>query len=135
MGETTIVLPAKDVLPSSRLREDKNVVIGPYGIRQIPIFCANCGKDGGMVLESDWDAVKNFAFYLCIPCAEKWSALVDTMISPDEKFWRKLHEAQQEAFGRELTENEIIEALKDDKHIISQLARERRFNDGAIHNS
>ncbi|HVI10218.1 MAG TPA: hypothetical protein VND65_18150 [Candidatus Binatia bacterium] len=119
------VVLSTDILPSSRLREDKNIVI-TNGQKWIPIFCANCGKDGGLILEAEWDAVKAFAFYLCNACAERWSPLVDTMMAPDEVFWRKVREAQLEAFGRELTQPEIIAALQDENHILSKLAKERR---------
>ncbi len=95
------------------------------GMKWIPMFCANCGKEGGMVLETDWDRVKNFAFYLCEPCAEKWSPLADTAIAPDEAFWQKLHEVQLEEFGRELTSAEIVEALKDDANVLSKLCKDR----------
>lgn len=78
-----------------------------------------------MVLQSEWDRIKNFAFYLCVPCAEKWQPLVDTAVCPDEMFWRKIHDAQMEAFGRDLTEQEIIEALKDDEHILTKLCKDR----------
>ena len=78
-----------------------------------------------MVLEGDWDRVKNFAFYLCEPCAEKWSPLADTALSPDEAFWKKVHEAQIEAFGRDLTPEEIVEALEDDSHILTKLCKDR----------
>jgi hypothetical protein len=128
--ELPAIVPApsstESILPSSRLKADKGVIVLKNNRRMIPLFCANCHKDSGTyVLESNWDAVKNFAFYLCIPCAEKWSPLVDTMISPDEAFWKKVDDAQIDKFGRRLTEVELIEALKDESHIITMLARER----------
>lgn len=78
-----------------------------------------------MVLETDMERVKNFAFYLCEPCAEKWSPLADYAIAPDELFWQKVRDAQLENFGRELTESEMAEALKDDTHILTKLAKDR----------
>lgn len=120
---------ANRVLPTSRLKDDKNVVITRNGVQWVPIFCANCGVDGGLVLASDWERVKTFAFYLCDErrndCAAKWSPLVDTRLAPDEVFWEKIQQAQLEAFGRQLTAPEIIEALKDETHILAKLARER----------
>jgi hypothetical protein len=118
-------MPTADILPNCiALRNEKSVVWG-NGIKWLPTFCANCGKEGGMVMQTDWDRVKNFAFYLCDKCAEKWSPLADHTLCPDEVFWRKLHEAQLEAFGRDLTEQEIVEALNDDEHIIAKLAKDR----------
>jgi len=76
-------------------------------------------------METDWERVKNFAFYLCDACADKWSPLADAAITPDEVFWRKVHDAQMETFGRELTEAELVEALKDDTHILTKLCKDR----------
>lgn len=115
---------AKGLLPNSIALRSSKVVQWANGMRWIPIFCANCGKDGGMVLETDWERVKNFAFNLCDPCAEKWSPLANTLVEPDAVFWRKVQQAQLEKYGRELTSEELVEALKQDT-IISKLARER----------
>jgi hypothetical protein len=114
-----------DILPNCiALRNEKSVVWG-NGMKWLPTFCANCGKEGGMVLQTDWERVKNFAFYLCDPCADKWAPMANTGLAPDEVFWRKLHEAQLEAFGRDLTEEEIVEALRDDESIITKLVKDR----------
>ena len=118
------------ILPNSRLKEDKKVIFWPNGMKLVPLYCANCGVDSGSyVLESEWDSVKNFACYLCDErqnnCAAKWSPLLGVYMTPDEVFWTKLRNAQIEKFGRELTGPEIIEALKDENHIISKLAKER----------
>jgi len=114
-----------DLLPNSIAVRSPKVVVWPNGQKWIPIFCANCGKDGGMVQETEFDLVKNFAFYLCDPCAAKWSPMTNTALSPDEAFWKKVRQAQLEAFGRELTAQEIIEALKDENHILTKLANDR----------
>ena len=76
-------------------------------------------------METDWERVKNFAFYLCQPCANKWTPLSNTGIAPDEAFWAKVHDAQIEKFGRVLSDQEIIEALKDDQSIIAKLCKDR----------
>ena len=109
-----------DVLPNSVPKETKNIVFRA-GVPWIPIFCANCGCDGGWVPE----AAKDFAFYLCVPCAETWAPLAGTMLVPDEVFWQKLHGAQFEKHGRLLTDLELVEQLKDGDSMISKLARER----------
>ena len=86
----------------------------------LKIFCANCGADGGSVLENDYD----FAFYLCDPCADKWGPIAGTYMEPDSVFWEKVKQAQLEKFGRELQPQEIAEELKNEHSIISKLARE-----------
>lgn len=115
----------KDILPNCIAQRSEKTVVWPNGQKWIQLSCGNCGKDGGLVLEVDYDRAKNFAFYLCEPCAEKWSPLVDTYMAPDEAFWQKIRDAQMEEFGRELTPMEIVEALKDDNHILTKLCKDR----------
>lgn len=91
----------------------------------IPIFCANCGADGGAILQTDFERVKNWAFYLCDPCAEKWSPLVDQAIVPDELFWSAVREASVELYGRELAIEEQVEVLKDENAPLTRLAKDR----------
>jgi hypothetical protein len=114
-----------DILPNSIATRSTKIITWANGMKWIPIFCANCGKDGGMVMETEWDRVKNFAFYLCDPCAEKWSPLTNTAIAPDEAFWKKVREVQFDEFGRELSTAEIVEALKDDNHVLTKLCKDR----------
>jgi hypothetical protein len=114
-----------DVLPNCIAQRNERSIVSANGMKWLPIFCANCGKDGGLVLETDWSRVKNFAFYLCDPCTEKWSPMADVALVPDQVFWQKIHEAQLEAFGRDLTEAEIVEALRDDDHILTKLCKDR----------
>lgn len=109
-----------DVLPDSRARTTRGIVFR-NGEPWIPIFCANCGADGGHVPE----ASKTFAFYICVPCGEKWAPLAGTMLVPDEVFWAKVKEEQIERYGRELTGDEVAEALKDPQHVLSKLAKDR----------
>ena len=68
---------------------------------------------------------KQFAFYLCNSCAERYGNLTTMYMEPDAMFWEKVKQAQLEEFGRELTEPEIVEALKDNTHVLSQLEKER----------
>lgn len=123
---TESTLPTKtEILPNCIAQRSEKTIVWANGMEWIPIFCANCPRDGGMVLKTDWERVNNWAFYLCELCAEKWSPLVDYALAPDEAFWQKVKAAQIEAFGRELTDIEIVEALKDENHILSKLAKER----------
>jgi len=118
-------MQTQNLLPNSIAQRNEKTVVWANGMKWLPIFCANCGVQHGQVLETDWERVKNFAFCLCDACAQKWSPLVDTMMAPDEAFWRKFHAVQMDEFGRELTEAELVEALKDDNHVIAKLCKDR----------
>lgn len=87
------------------------------------LYCANCGKDGGRVLETNLP--EEFAFYLCDPCATKLGPITGYYMEPDEVFRVKVANAMMEKYGRMLEIPEIIEALKDESHILTKLARER----------
>jgi hypothetical protein len=109
-----------NILPDSRLKSPKS----PYahiGLNWVQIYCANCGKEGGFVPEENC----NFAFYICDPCAEKLGPLTGCYMEPDAVFWKKVNDAMIEKYGRVLEVPEIIEALKDENHMLSKLARER----------
>jgi len=111
-----------NVLPSSVAREIKGDQMR-NGVKWIPIFCANCGVDGGHVPEPS----KDFAFYLCDAhqngCAEKWTDVVGLMIVPQEKFWEVARQEQLERLGREMTVTEVADALKDPNHWLQSLLR------------
>jgi len=111
-----------NVVPSSVAREIKGDVMR-NGVKWIPIFCANCGCDGGYVPEPS----KDFAFFLCDvnqnACAEKWSPMVDLMVVPQEKFWEVARQEQLERLGREMTVDEVANALKDPNHWLHSLLR------------
>jgi len=113
-----------DIFPDSRLKTPMRVqrLNNNLGsLNWVPIFCANCGADGGLVPEENM----SFAFYLCNPCAEKWSPLTNTYVEADAVFWAKVRDAQLEKYGRELTPNELVEVLKDDASLISKLCKDR----------
>lgn len=82
-----------DVLPDSRANVARGV-ISTAGGAWVPVFCANCGGDGGMVPEDS-----TFAFYLCDPCASKWGPIAGTLMVPDEVFWQRVAEAELEDDG------------------------------------
>lgn len=109
-----------DILPDSRLKRPVNTVMR-HGILWMPIFCANCGADGGLVPEENC----TFAFYQCDPCNLKYPTIPGTHVEPDSVFWEKVKQAQLEKYGRELSPNEIIEALKDENNILSKLAKDK----------
>lgn len=116
-------MPEPTLLPDSRAKEAKNVTLF-RGVNWRPIFCANCGADGGKVPEENC----TFAFYLCDPCAVKWAPLANTLAVPDEVFWQKVKEAQLEKYGRELSAIELVESLKDGDSILSKLARDGPYS-------
>lgn len=101
------------VLPDSRLRSDKGSVVSdwenPNGtivrIECVPVFCANCGKQGPYVPKEN----TTFAFYLCMKCAETHGEIAGIMMVPDEVFFKKAEEAILEKFGRLLG---IVDLLK-----------------------
>ena len=112
-----------ECLPTSLPRHKKeNHKLSGNGMVWLKIFCANCGTDGGSILENDYD----FAFYLCDPCAVKYGEIAGTYSEPDAVFWEKLKHAQIEKYGRELAPNEFSEELKDGHSIISKLSKDYR---------
>lgn len=118
-----------DLLPTSVPRVHKNVK-WHNGMNWVPIFCANCGAPGGMVPEATADhSLGGFAFYLCDinqnDCAGKWSPLAGTLMVPDEVFWARVKATQLDEFGRELTVEEIVEALQDPTNPLAKLANDR----------
>jgi hypothetical protein len=111
---------ALEILPDSRAKVRRNAVrIG--SLNWLPIFCANCGGDGGLVPEENM----TFAFYLCTPCSGKWSALAGTMMVPDEVFWSHVHQEQINKYGRILPAPELAEVLKDGNSTLAKLGRSR----------
>lgn len=71
-----------DLLPNSKPRARRiDWNISRCGVEWIFIFCANCGKDGGRILENDYD----FAFYLCQDCAGKYGEIAGTYMVPDQQ--------------------------------------------------
>ena len=109
-----------NVLPDCRAKIQKGVVrLGD--LNWIPIFCANCGTDGGMVPEDNCD----FAFYICIPCAEKWGNIAGVYMEPDHEFWKRVEQEQLAKYGRILSPDEQVEVLKDGNSTLAKLAREK----------
>lgn len=115
-----------DILPDSRL----TTVVTPKGAKHshlgywIPIYCANCGADGGMVPEENM----TFAFYLCNSCYEIYGAIAGTMVEPDAVFHAKVVEAQLEKYGRVLAPSEMANALTESHHPLAILARDNHHS-------
>jgi hypothetical protein len=108
-----------DLLPDSRLKAPKNIQFH-LGMNWVPIFCANCGADGGFVPAENM----TFVCYLCQPCANKLPPIEGTYVMPDEVFFQKVRDAQMEKYGRLLTAEEIAIELQDSNSILSKLKKD-----------
>jgi hypothetical protein len=110
-----------ELLPDSRPRVQRGTVFRG-GVPWTPIYCANCGADGGLVPEENM----TFAFYLCDPCFEKHGAIAGTMAVPDQVFWKKVHEAMLEKYGRILTPLELEKVVAAGESPLAKLIRAGR---------
>lgn len=108
-----------NILPDSRLRDSRKIVF-VNGVPHVPIFCANCGADGGGVPEEHM----TFAFYLCTPCTETYGHIAGTMAVPEEVFWERVKQEQLEKHGRFLTSDEVFRDLDEGTSALAKLARE-----------
>jgi hypothetical protein len=117
----------EELLPDSRLKDQHKgevSILHPVVMNRLnwaPIFCANCGKPGGYVPQE----TTTFAFYLCNPCAEKWSPLAGTMQVPDEVFWEKVRQAEIEQYGHVLSTPELLKALEEGDSALAKLAKDK----------
>jgi hypothetical protein len=77
----------REILPDSRAKVARGLKwSAAWGCMAIPIFCANCGKDGGFVPEDHCD----FASYLCNDCVREHPLPVGVYVTPDEAFWARV---------------------------------------------
>jgi len=106
-----------DILPDTRGSKGHKSI---NGVWWVPIFCANCGGDGGYVPERNM----TFAFYLCDNCSVKWGPIAGTYMEPDEIFYQRINMMQLEEYGRLLGVDELLKALDDTNHPLAKLARE-----------
>lgn len=81
--------PHADLLPDSRLQVVRGAKwSAAWGCMAMPIFCANCGKNGGYVPEANCD----FACWLCNDCVREHPLPLGLHVTPDEAFWAKVAE-------------------------------------------
>jgi hypothetical protein len=112
-----------DILPDARLK----TVLTPKGVKMmgsvawVPIYCVNCGADGGRVPEENMTDV----FYLCDPCFEVHGKIAGTMVMRDEVFFARVRDEQLAKYGRDLTPFEQAVQLTDPDSFLSKLARAR----------
>ena len=109
-----------ELLPDCRSRHTTTISRGVAGYWQ-PVFCANCGIEGGMVPAENM----TFLFYLCTPCAMTHGQIAGTMMMPDEVFFQKLAEEQLERYGRYLTMEEWAKVSEDLSHPLWTVLREQ----------
>jgi hypothetical protein len=67
-----------------------------------PVYCANCGVDGGVV-----PVTTTAVCYLCDKCFETHGVPLGTMVTSDEVFWAKVHREMIDQYGRQLTAAEL----------------------------
>ena len=109
-----------DLLPDCRTQH------APAGVNRgvlgtwLPVFCANCGADGGLVPEE----ATTFCFYLCNTCAETHGQIANVYLMPDEVFFAKVAEAQLERYGRYLTPDECAQVAEDASHPLWTVLRD-----------
>jgi hypothetical protein len=88
----------------------------------VPVFCANCGSEGGMCPEENM----TFLFYQCYKCAETYGIIAGTMQVPDQVFYDKLKEEQLASYGHYLSEQELVSVVQEDASPLATLLKERR---------
>lgn len=110
-----------EILPDCRAKETKNRVFAPGGA-WVPVFCANCGVDGGKCPEENM----TFLFYLCKKCNETYGEVAGVMMMPDEVFFDRLKQEQLASHGRFLTEQELITVVQEDASPLARLIKAGR---------
>jgi hypothetical protein len=111
-----------DVLPDSRARDPKGLILrSPMG-NMVPIFCASCHKQGGYCPEENM----HFICWLCNDCAGKYGEIAGTMFMPDEVFWKKVEQAQLEEHGRLLSEQELQTVVQEGASPLARLIQTGR---------
>jgi NAD-dependent SIR2 family protein deacetylase len=111
-----------NILPDSRAKTNRGSIWTRQG-NFIPIYCAQCHKQWGMVPER----MITGAFALCDPCSEKWGPIAHTYQESDAAFWRRAAECQKEEFGRMLNPFELAVQLDDLTSVLAGLANEWRI--------
>lgn len=109
-----------DLLPDCRAHTTRNRVFTPNGA-WVPVFCANCGHDGGLVPEENM----TFVFYLCNKCAETYGKITGMMMMPDEVFWERLRQEQLASHGRYLSLDELAAVVEADASPLATLIKGR----------
>jgi len=117
-------MPA-ELLPDSRLAPataPKGAVHSAALGWMVPVFCANCGKSGGLVPQENM----TFAFYLCQLCADAHGEIAGTMAVPDEVFWEEVKQEQLDAHGRLLSGEELVRVVEANSSPLATLINKGR---------
>jgi hypothetical protein len=104
-----------DILPDSRCKAATNVV-KIDGVNHVPIFCMNCGIEGGLVTERG----VFFVGWQCDACQEKYPLPPGTHALPDDEHNRKVAEEWDRAGSVE----RVMEQLQNERSPLSLLAKE-----------
>ena len=107
-----------DLLPDSRAKDTKGRIFTTNGA-WVPVFCANCGVNGGSCPEEG----TTFLFYLCQKCADTHGAIASTLLMPDELFFEKLKQEQMASYGRYLSEVELATVVEADASPLATLVK------------
>jgi hypothetical protein len=67
-----------------------------------------------------------FMFWLCNDCFKKYGELAGTMVVPDQVWWQRIKEESLEAYGRELSHEELQAVADSDTSPLATLIREHR---------
>lgn len=115
------MLNTTELLPDCRTHVDhtpRGMIQGPGGM-WVPVFCANCGVDGGMCPEVNM----TFIFYLCKKCADTYGEIAGTMMMPDEVFFEKMRQEQMASYGRYLNQDELTVIVEEDASPLATLLK------------
>lgn len=116
-------MSAPNVLPDSRLRTvhtARGQVFTSNGA-WIPVFCANCGTEGGLCHEHS-----THAFWLCNPCFERMGHITGTMVVPDAEYYAKVRQEMHEAHGRDLNALELAKIREEASTPLARLLLEAK---------
>ena len=108
-----------NILPNSTLSTSR-VVVRRGGMNWVTVYCANCGKEHGMVPEQSC----TFTCFLCDPCSDKWGEQYGYALVPDVVFYQQLVDEQMEQFGRILSPQELDSFSRAKCNPLSTLIRE-----------
>lgn len=110
-----------DILPDSRPRDRRGAVHVLGKGTFVPVYCANCGRQYGMVPEK----MITHVFALCDgKCSTVWGHVAHGWTDPDAKVRTDLAEAMRTDYGRLLTQVELYEALDHPKQSLAAVARD-----------
>ena len=109
-----------ELLPDSRAKTTRGHVFAKSGT-WVPVFCANCGKDGGLCPEES-----TFMFYLCDRCFETHGEIAGTMTVPDAVFYDRVAQEQAATYGRALDRAEVLQVIEEDSTPLAKLLKEAK---------